>query len=144
MATPRRYDCTKCPGYCCSYELIDVTDRDIARLARHHEVGRADAKRRFTKLDSGRRVLRHRLDHIYRSTCVFFDQESRRCTVYEARPQVCRTFPSAPRCGYFDFLRFERAQQGDDEFVPGSPRTARGARMAKRAPPRPGPGAQEA
>jgi len=33
-AKPRvHYDCAKCPGYCCSYDLIEVGKRDIARLA---------------------------------------------------------------------------------------------------------------
>ena len=129
MASKARYDCTRCPGYCCSYELIDVSEHDLARLAGHLGVRLRDAWRRFTKLDSGRRVLRHRRDTIYRSTCLFFDQQERRCTVYEARPRVCRQYPEA-RCGYYDFLRFERKQQADDEFVPGTPRSAQGARLA--------------
>jgi Fe-S-cluster containining protein len=130
MTPKARYDCARCPGYCCSYELIEVTERDVARLARHFGLRVADAWRRFTKLDSGRRVLRHRRDHVYRSTCRFFDQQQRRCTVYEARPAVCRQYPET-RCGYYDFLRFEREQQGDDEFVPGTPRSARGMRMGR-------------
>jgi len=121
MSPPASYDCARCPGYCCSYDLIDVTDHDLARLARHHGIGVREAQRRFTKRDSGRRVLRHRRDHVFRSTCLFFDQGTRRCTVYAARPFVCRRYPGAPRCGYFEFLRFEREQQGDDEFVPLAP-----------------------
>jgi Fe-S-cluster containining protein len=49
--------------------------------------------------------------------CVFFDREARRCTVYEARPHPCRTYPYGTTCGYFEFLKFEREHQGDDEFV---------------------------
>ena len=30
-----RYDCSQCPGYCCSYPRIAVSDFDIERLARH-------------------------------------------------------------------------------------------------------------
>lgn len=116
-----RYDCSKCPGYCCSYDLIEVGERDVARLARHHGIGVREALRRFTKLDSGKRVLRHKRDRIFRSTCRFFDQDARRCGVYDARPTVCRSYPEGPRCGYWDFLVWEREQQGDDEFVPGSP-----------------------
>jgi hypothetical protein len=37
--------------------------------------------------------------------------------VYDARPGVCRKYPDSSRCGYYDFLRFERAQQGDQEMV---------------------------
>jgi Fe-S-cluster containining protein len=48
---------------------------------------------------------------------MLLDQEKRRCTVYEARPAVCRAYPDTARCGYYDFLQFEREQQGDPEFI---------------------------
>ena len=32
------YSCSKCPAYCCSYPLIEITKRDLARLARHFSV----------------------------------------------------------------------------------------------------------
>lgn len=44
-----RYDCLKCPGYCCSYDLIEVGKRDVARLARHFEISYQQAEDRFTK-----------------------------------------------------------------------------------------------
>jgi hypothetical protein len=37
--------------------------------------------------------------------------------VYEARPGVCRKYPDTPRCGYYDFLTFEREQQGDPDYI---------------------------
>ena len=46
-----------------------------------------------------------------------FDQDKRRCTVYESRPGVCREYPDSPRCGYYEFLEFERAHQDDPEFI---------------------------
>ena len=48
---------------------------------------------------------------------MFLDQEKRRCSIYEARPGTCRQYPASSNCGYYDFLRFERTQQGDEEFV---------------------------
>ena len=119
-AKPRlHYDCSKCPGYCCSYELIEVGKRDIARLARHFGVSYAQAEQRFTKYDRGEKVrsLRHQKDKHFDQVCRFFDREARRCTVYEARPGVCRDYPEHKRCGYYDFLQFERAHQGDAEYV---------------------------
>ena len=113
------YVCLKCPGYCCSYAEIEITQRDIERLARHFGIEAGEAEARFTKTDARKqiRMLRHKKDHIFASTCMLFDQEKRRCTVYEARPGVCRKYPDAPRCGYYDFLEFEREQQGDPEFI---------------------------
>jgi Fe-S-cluster containining protein len=113
------YSCKKCPAYCCTYTDIEVTSRDIDRLAKKFDLSYAQAEERFTKDDDKKKVrlLRHRKDRIFDSACMFLDQEERRCTVYDARPGVCRKFPDSSRCGYYDFLRFERAQQGDPEFV---------------------------
>jgi Fe-S-cluster containining protein len=61
--------------------------------------------------------LRHKRDRIFDSACMMLDQKTRRCTVYEARPGVCRKFPDTSRCGYYEFLKFEREQQGDPEWV---------------------------
>lgn len=118
------YDCAKCPGYCCSYSRIAVSDFDIQRLARHFGLTESVARRKFTyhyktrELDE--QLLRHKKDHIFKSTCQFFDQQKRRCTVYEARPSVCRIYPEDRICGYYQFLTFERAQQGDEEFIPSA------------------------
>ena len=119
-AKPRvHYDCSKCPGYCCSYPLIEVGKRDIARLAKHFDVTYRQAEDRFTKYDLGEKVrtLRHQQDIIFGKACTFFDTKKRQCTIYEARPNLCRTYPSAPHCGYYDFLKFEREQQGDETWV---------------------------
>lgn len=113
------YRCDKCPAYCCTYTEIEVTKRDIERLARHFDLTLREAEEKFTKLDAKGevRMLRHKKDKIFDSTCMFLDQEKRRCTVYEGRPGVCRKYPDSTRCGYYDFLKFEREQQGDEELV---------------------------
>ena len=112
------YRCDKCPAYCCTYTEIEVTQRDVERLARHFELSARVAAERFTKVDTkGTRMLRHKKDKIFDSTCMLLDQEKRRCTVYDARPGVCRKYPDSNRCGYYDFLKFEREQQGDEEMV---------------------------
>jgi Fe-S-cluster containining protein len=62
-------------------------------------------------------VLRRKKDQHFGRICRFFDTGARRCTVYPARPSVCRSFPGGGRCGYYDFLSFERRAQEDQEFV---------------------------
>jgi uncharacterized protein len=115
-----KYDCQKCPAYCCSYDWIMVTKRDIQRLAKRFELTYEQAERRFTRFvkDYGHRVLRHREDPIYKSTCRFLDREERRCTIYEHRPALCRTYPETSNCGFYDFLKWERKHQDDPEFIP--------------------------
>jgi Fe-S-cluster containining protein len=114
------YDCAQCPGYCCSYDRIEVTKKDIARLAKHFKLSYEEAEKKFTKFAWGERVLRHKKDHVFKSTCQFFDQIERRCTVYLARPGVCREYPDSVRCAYFDFLKAERVRQDDPEFIPSA------------------------
>jgi uncharacterized protein len=119
IATRTSYSCSKCPAYCCSYPEIEVTTRDIERLAKHFGLPYAAAEERFTKYDAKEKVreLRHRRDKIFETVCMFLDQKTRRCTVYNARPGVCRDYPDSPRCGYYEFLKFERAQQDDPKFI---------------------------
>ncbi len=116
------YDCSKCPAYCCSYPRIAVTDFDIARLARHFGLPVEIARKRFTyrykTREHDEQLLRHRKDDVFKSVCRFLDREERRCTIYAARPGVCRIYPEGKSCGYYQFLAFEREQQGDDDYIP--------------------------
>ena len=112
------YDCSKCPAYCCSYERIIVGKRDLNRLAKHFGIDVETARRRFTKITADEQVLRHQKDKIYGSVCMFLDAKTRRCTIYEARPGVCHEYPDRPRCGYYDFLKWERSHQEDEDFIP--------------------------
>ena len=90
----------------------------------HFEMKKSEARKRFTKKDSvdkknGKpsRIIRHKEDDIFGTICVFFDQDTRRCGIYEARPQTCRDYPGVKRCGYYEFLRFERRAQKDPEYI---------------------------
>jgi Fe-S-cluster containining protein len=113
------YDCLKCPAYCCSiYERVQVTPRDIRRLAKHFGVTAEIATERYTKLFGKERVLRRKADPIFGKACTFLNPETRQCGIYHARPLVCREFPDAPRCAYYDLLEFERKQQDDPDVVP--------------------------
>lgn len=113
------YNCSTCPAYCCAvYERVQVTPRDIKRLARHFGVDYATAEKRYTKTYQGERILRRKKDPIFREACKFLDPNTRRCTVYNARPLACRQFPARERCAYYDLLAFERNQQNDKTALP--------------------------
>lgn len=117
--TVLKYDCTKCPAYCCSvYERVQVTARDIRRLARHFGITPEVATLRYTKLFGEEKVLRRKSDPVLGKSCGFLNTQTRRCTIYEARPQVCREFPTTSRCAYYDLLKFERKQQDDPDVLP--------------------------
>jgi Fe-S-cluster containining protein len=114
-----RFDCAKCPAFCCAvYERVQTNRRDVARLAKHFGISYAAAERRYTRLREGERVLKRVPDKVLGECCAFLDQETRRCTIYHARPGTCRAYPETTRCAYYDLLQFERRQQDDETVVP--------------------------
>ena len=111
------YNCTKCPGYCCSYPLIALTKKDVQRLADHFGFGFEEARKKFTKIDGKEEyAMRRKADRHFGKICRFFDIEKRSCTIYSARPTICRTYPGG-RCGYYDFLSSERNTQEDSKHI---------------------------
>jgi len=114
----QKYDCLKCPGYCCSYPIIEVKDSDAKRIAKHFDMPLEKAEKKYFKSAHGyKRIMRRQVDEHYGKICQFFDTGERRCTIYHARPYACRDFPGKDNCGYYDFLAFERNAQEDDTFV---------------------------
>ena len=118
-STSAKYDCDKCVAYCCSiYERVQVTPKDIRRLAAHFSVTPETAALRFSKLNGKERILRRRADRLFGQACMFLNQDTRKCTIYDARPDVCREFPDTSRCAYFDLIEWERKQQDDPDVIP--------------------------
>jgi Fe-S-cluster containining protein len=118
---PRVYfDCSKCPAFCCSiYERVQVSKRDLNRLAKYFKLSVETTARRYTKMWEGKeRVLKRTPDPILGEACQFLDHETRGCTIYHARPEVCREYPDRSHCAYYDLLKFERRQQADPNVLP--------------------------
>jgi Fe-S-cluster containining protein len=98
--------------------LIALNKRDVERLARHFDLSFEDARRKFTKVDGDEPyAMRRKADEHYGKICRFFDTEKRCCTVYTARPTICRQYPGDDHCGYFEFLKHERLAQEDPEHI---------------------------
>lgn len=88
---------------------VEVKLEDLVRLGL---VGEDEAQGSLKKV--AKRLIREGLVVSYRAgtdlfmltqkanrDCVFLDSETRRCTVYERRPGVCREFPRiGPRPGF--------------------------------------------
>src|SRR5215204_3023131 len=91
------YNCVECPAFCCSvYERVQVTPRDIRRLAKHFGVTAEVATARYTKMYEKERVLRRKRDALFGEACQFINPETRGCTIYNARP-AGRSQYAAPR-----------------------------------------------
>lgn len=122
------YSCERCPSYCCSYPNIAVGVRDLRRLAKHLGIDVETARETLTKQGDktyegdlkGGRVMRHQRDEHFGTACRFLDTETRTCTIYEARPAICRNYPGTTRCGYYDFLSAERKALKDPDYIAGT------------------------
>lgn len=82
--SPFAYTCNKCMS-CCHDAHISLDPYEIARLARNQHLTTAEFIARF--LTEGGIVLRNRED----TSCVLLGADG--CTVYDDRPQLCRTYP---------------------------------------------------
>ena len=85
-----RFTCTQC-GDCCTGApgYVWVTQAEIADLAAETGLDPAEFEKRYV-----RRVgVRKSLVEFGNGDCVFFNNQSRKCSVYGARPRQCRTWP---------------------------------------------------
>lgn len=108
-----RFECSQC-GDCCTGGpgYVWVTNDEIAALAA--AIGEEDIER-FEELYVRKIGIRKSLKELPNWDCVFFDGETRGCTVYEARPRQCRTWP------FWDSnLRSPEMWQQTCEVCPGS------------------------
>ena len=84
-------DCTACAN-CCKCSTTEVTDRDAARLARHFRTTPERILAEYTVISiEQERNLRQKGD----GSCVFL--EDNRCSVYDARPDICQRYPHLVR-----------------------------------------------
>ena len=90
----------------------------MSRIANRYRITVEEAIKRFCKTVDGKIHLRHKSDPIFNTACRFLNLNTRRCSIYEDRPKICRSYPEERRCGYYDFLVWERKRQADPECIP--------------------------
>jgi len=86
-----RFRCTQCGDCCTGAEgYVWVNQQEVEELAAARGMTPAVFERRFVKRVGIRRSLKERKG----GDCVLLDADTRKCTVYDARPRQCRTWPS--------------------------------------------------
>lgn len=100
--------CEDCWAGCCTLP-VEATGSDLVRLGfatadevewSHQDVARRLIKQKIVETYD-RKTKMFVLAQVAGRDCVFLDQLTRRCTVYEKRPDTCRNFPTiGPRPGF--------------------------------------------
>ncbi|TWT29704.1 YkgJ family cysteine cluster protein [Blastopirellula retiformator] len=107
-----RFECSQC-GDCCTGApgYVWVNDEEIAQLAACVELSVDQFETAYVRKVGLRKSLRE----YGGGECVFFDTQSRGCTVYTARPRQCKTWP------FWDSnIRTEEDWKATCEMCPGS------------------------
>ncbi len=88
--TGLQFECSQC-GDCCTGApgYVWVNREEITALAATVGLEVAEFEERYVRTVG----IRKTLDEHANGDCVFFDGKTRKCTVYEARPRQCRTWP---------------------------------------------------
>lgn len=106
-----RFSCTAC-GKCCTshegYEFVYLENADITRLAKHFGLERRRFLAEYTERQDEFRILKWPDEH-----CIFLSESG--CTVYDARPTQCRTWPFWP-----ETLKKQVWQEEVVPFCPGA------------------------
>ena len=87
------FECTQC-GNCCSGPetgFVWVSPKEVEKLA--EQLGMSDQLEEFEHKFTRRVDQRVSLVEYSDGDCIFLDPKTRSCTVYEARPIQCRTWP---------------------------------------------------
>lgn len=107
-----RFECTGC-GDCCTGApgYVWVNKAEVTAMASAIDVPVDEFYEKYTRKVG----IRYSLIEYSNGDCVFFDNKSRRCNVYEARPRQCRTWPF-----WNSNIRTEEAWQETCEACPGS------------------------
>jgi Fe-S-cluster containining protein len=85
-----QFTCSGC-GDCCTGNpgFVWVNQAEVEAMAARMELSVGDFQDQYTRKVGARRSL----NEYDNGDCVFFDNQSRKCGVYELRPRQCRTWP---------------------------------------------------
>ncbi len=108
-----RFSCTRC-SKCCRFDpgYVFLSEADIASLMAHFDASRQEIEERYCRHVEMDGHVRLSLQEQANNDCVFWNDGG--CTVYEARPLQCRSFPFWP-----SYLFSEYTWQSVRSFCPG-------------------------
>jgi len=100
--------CKSCHATCCTLP-VEVRLEDLVRMGVISEFETNDPIKKIAKRLKKEGIIEHlnyknelfTLTRMANDDCVYLDTRSRRCTIYELRPNTCRNHPQVgPRPGF--------------------------------------------
>ncbi len=87
--------CESCGGECCLGEsgFVWITTAEIKQLSRFLNISFRECCNDYLTKEKHRYTINEIKLSENAYACVFFDRELKKCSVYDARPTQCRTFP---------------------------------------------------
>ena len=87
--------CDTCAGNCCIGEsgYIWINAQEINTLATHLDISLEELRSKYLEKKGYKYSIKEVKLAEDNYACTFFDLEKRQCSIYEARPIQCRTFP---------------------------------------------------
>lgn len=109
--------CDHCRATCCSLP-VEVKTSDLVRMGLIDEFDLQENPKVIYKRLKKEKIVQHfharsetlTLARMASGDCLFLDQKTRRCTIYERRPETCRRHPhQGPRPGFCAFIPRSRS-----------------------------------
>ena len=87
--------CANCGGNCCTGQsgYIWITPSELENLADFLKLDRSIFIKDYLQKVGYKFSIKEKFDDNLGHCCIFFDTQKKCCSVYQARPIQCRTFP---------------------------------------------------
>ena len=87
--------CDTCAGNCCIGEsgYIWINKEEISFLAKHLNLSLEEVRVKYLEKKAYKYTIKEKKLDENNYACIFFNLEKKQCSIYEARPVQCRTFP---------------------------------------------------
>lgn len=87
--TASRFKCGRC-GKCCNLDAVMIFPDDIKTLSEHLGMTKKEFKNKYISVITHEKytgIFKHK------KPCIFQNTETNKCTIYEARPSICVSYP---------------------------------------------------
>lgn len=87
--------CEECGGKCCTGAsgYIWINPMEMQTLANHLKISVDELKKFYLIKEGYRYSIKEKKIADNNYACIFFDTITKKCTIYDQRPNQCRTFP---------------------------------------------------